>query len=50
MAIIGYGDIGAAVAKTAKLGFGMRVTGVKRRPDIVPQKDQMYCDEIVGNQ
>ena len=33
MAIIGYGDIGAACAKVAKNGFGMKVTGVKRRPD-----------------
>jgi len=32
MAIIGYGDIGAACAKIAKNGFGMKVIGVKRKP------------------
>lgn len=35
MAIIGYGDIGSACAKVAKLGFGMKVTGVKRDPKTV---------------
>jgi phosphoglycerate dehydrogenase-like enzyme len=33
MAIVGYGDIGAACAKIAKNGFGMKVWGVKRNPD-----------------
>jgi len=33
MAIVGYGDIGAACAKIAKNGFGMKVIGIKRRPD-----------------
>jgi phosphoglycerate dehydrogenase-like enzyme len=33
MAIVGYGDIGAACAKIAKHGFGMKVIGLKRRPD-----------------
>lgn len=32
MLIVGYGDIGAACAKIAKHGFGMEVTGIKRRP------------------
>lgn len=49
MAIIGYGDIGAACAKVAKNGFGMKVTGVKRRPDQVTDEHRAYCDEIVGN-
>jgi len=35
MAIIGYGDIGTACAKIAKLGFGMKITGVKRNPKAV---------------
>ena len=33
MVIVGYGDIGAACAKIAKHGFGMKVTGIKKRPD-----------------
>ena len=35
MAIVGYGDIGCACAKVAKLGFGTRVIGLKRRPEVV---------------
>ena len=49
MVIVGYGDIGAACARVAKLGFGMKVTGVKRRPAMVKEKHRKYCDEIVGN-
>jgi phosphoglycerate dehydrogenase-like enzyme len=49
MAIVGYGDIGAACAKIAKNGFNMKVTGVKRRPDQVSDEHRSYCDEIVGN-
>lgn len=32
MAVIGYGDIGAACARMAKFGFGMKTIGVKRNP------------------
>jgi len=49
MAIIGYGDIGAACAKIAKFGFGMKVIGVKRKPDDCSDEYKSYCDEIVGN-
>ena len=49
MAIVGYGSIGAACAKKAKTAFGMKVSGVKRNPDDVPQDHREYCDEIVGN-
>lgn len=49
MAIIGYGDIGAACAKIAKNGFGMKVIGVKRRPDACSDLYKSYCDEVVGN-
>jgi len=49
MAVIGYGDIGAACAKIAKLGFSMKVTGLKRRPDTVSEEHRSYCDEVVGN-
>ena len=33
MLIVGYGDIGSCVGRIAKYGFGMKVTGIKRRPD-----------------
>ena len=49
MVIVGYGDIGAACAKVAKEGFGMKVTGLKRRPESVPEEQRAYCQEIVGN-
>jgi len=49
MAIIGYGDIGAACAKIAKFGFGMKVIGVKRKPEDCSDEYKSYCDEIVGN-
>jgi phosphoglycerate dehydrogenase-like enzyme len=49
MAIIGYGDIGAACAKIAKLGFGMKVIGVKRNPAACSEEYASYCDEVVGN-
>ena len=49
MVIVGYGDIGAACAKIAKIGFGMKVVGVKRRPDKCSAEYRSYCDEVVGN-
>ena len=49
MAIIGYGDIGAACAKIAKNGFGMKVTGLKRKPESLSDLHRSYCDEVVGN-
>jgi lactate dehydrogenase-like 2-hydroxyacid dehydrogenase len=33
MLICGYGDIGSNVGKIAKHGFGMKVIGLKRRPE-----------------
>ena len=33
MLIIGFGDIGAAVGRIAKFGFGTCVIGLKRRPE-----------------
>lgn len=50
MAIIGYGDIGAACAKIAKNGFGMKVIGVKRNPAACSEEYKSYCDEVVGNE
>lgn len=49
IAFIGYGDIGTACAKICKLGFGMKVTGLKRSPDSVTEEQRSYCDEVVGN-
>jgi len=49
MAIVGYGDIGSACAKVAKNGFGMKVTGLKRKPEEVSEEHRSYCDEVVGN-
>ena len=49
MAVIGYGDIGAACAKIAKNGFGMKVFGVKRNPADCSDLYRSYCDEVVGN-
>lgn len=49
MAIIGYGDIGAATAKIAKFGFGMKVIGVKRNPADCSDLYKSYCDEILPN-
>jgi len=49
MAIVGYGDIGAACAKVAKCGFGMKVWGVKRNPADCSDLYRSYCDEVVSN-
>lgn len=49
MAIVGYGDIGAAVAKIAKLGFGIKCTGIKRNPAACSEEALSYCEEVVGN-
>lgn len=49
MAIVGYGDIGAACAKVAKHGFGMKVWGIKRKPQDCSDLYRSYCDEVVGN-
>ena len=49
MAVIGYGDIGAACAKIAKNGFGMKVWGVKRNPNECSDLYKSYCDEVVAN-
>ena len=48
MAVIGYGDIGAACAKIAKNGFNMKVYGVKRNPNDCSDEYRSYCDEVVG--
>lgn len=50
MVIVGYGDIGNQVAKIMKQGFGMKVTGVKKRPDSVwtPTEHKKNSDQIVG--
>ena len=35
LAIVGYGDIGSTVAKMAKKGFGMKIIGVNKFPEMV---------------
>ena len=50
MLIVGYGNIGAACAKVAKNSFGMKVTGLKRRPDVISTENRSWCDEIIGNE
>ena len=48
MAIVGYGDIGASVAKICR-AFGTKIIGVKRRPEMVSEEHRALCDEVVGN-
>lgn len=45
MGIIGYGDIGRAVAKLATV-YGMRVIALRRHPYL--SKDDPYCDVVYG--
>jgi len=48
MAIVGFGDIGAACGRIAKLGLQMRVIGLKRRPELTSEEHRSYADEVVG--
>jgi phosphoglycerate dehydrogenase-like enzyme len=48
MAIVGFGDIGAACGKVIKNGFGTRVIGLKRRPEQTSEEHKQCCDELVG--
>ena len=48
LVIVGYGDIGMHVAKRAKLGFEMKVVGVKRSPAAATEEAKKYVDHIVG--
>jgi phosphoglycerate dehydrogenase-like enzyme len=45
MGIIGYGDIGRAVAKLATV-YGMRICALRRHPFL--SKDDPYCDVVFG--
>ena len=49
MLIVGFGDIGAACGKIAKYGFGVKVVGIKRRPEAISEEDKNCADIIVGN-
>jgi hypothetical protein len=31
-----------------KLGFGMKITGIKKNPQNFTELDKQYCDEILG--
>ena len=44
MLVVGFGDIGAACGRIAKFGFGTRVIGVKRRPEI---KTNIECADLI---
>lgn len=49
MAIVGFGDIGAACGRVAKQGFGTHVIGLKRKPEETTEEQRTLCsDEIVG--
>ena len=48
MLIVGYGDIGLSCAKVAKYGYGTRVIGLKRRPELASNEAKQYADCIVG--
>ena len=48
LTIVGYGDIGADVAKKAKIGFDMKVIGVKKNPDSTSEEAKIYTDKILG--
>lgn len=45
MGIIGYGDIGRAVAKLATV-YGMRICALRRHPFL--SRDDPYCDVVYG--
>jgi phosphoglycerate dehydrogenase-like enzyme len=46
LSIVGYGLNGIAIAQRAKLGFDMKVIGVKK--DLVNVKGKEYVDEVIG--
>ena len=48
VAIIGFGDIGAACGKVLLNGFGAKVIGVKKRPDATSAEALQCCTELVG--
>ena len=47
MAIVGFGDIGAACGRICK-AFGTKIIAVKRRPEQTSEEHKSYCDELVG--
>lgn len=49
LGIIGYGSAGAEVAQVAKLGFNMRVLGVKNNPARCSEKQLAMADEIFAS-
>ena len=48
MVIVGYGDVGYHCAKVAKLGFGTKVIGLKRRPEATSAEHRRVVDQVVG--
>ena len=47
MAIVGFGDIGAACGRICR-AFNTKIIGVKRRPEQTSEEHKGYCDELVG--
>ena len=47
MAIVGFGDIGAACGRMCK-AMGTKIIGVKRRPEQTSEEHRASCDELVG--
>jgi lactate dehydrogenase-like 2-hydroxyacid dehydrogenase len=48
LGIVGYGDLGNACAKIAKLGFNMRVIGTKKSPSSISTEYLKYIDKLTG--
>lgn len=48
IAVVGYGDIGAGVAKMCKRAFGMKVIGVNKYPKLVTKDQAQWADEVVA--
>jgi len=48
LGIIGYGNIGEAVARLAKTGFGMKILAVKRSPSKVTAEAAAVVNELTG--
>ena len=46
LGVVGYGDIGRACAKLAKV-YGMRVVALRRNPKL--SENDPYCDVAYGN-
>lgn len=46
LAIFGFGDIGAECARVAKAAVDLKILGVKRNPDSVPEHQRAWADSF----